>query len=83
MAIVTASSRGQIVIPKDIRKKLNISAGKKLSVKLEGDRVILAPLPDDPVEAYCGIFEGKSSLTQDLIEERKKEKRREEKKIVG
>ena len=83
MLVVTASSRGQIVIPKDIRKRLNIVAGKRLAVKAEGDRVLLTPLPDDPVEAFCGIFEEKSSLTRALAEHRQKDKQREEKKIAG
>ena len=83
MLVVTASSRGQIVIPKEIRKRLNIVAGKRLSVKAEGDHVLLTPLPDDPVEAFCGIFKEKSSLTRALTDLREKDKRREEKKIVG
>lgn len=83
MQVVTASSRGQIVIPKEIRKQLNIVAGKKLSVKAEGDQVLLTPLPDDPVDAFCGIFEEKSSLTRALAEHRKKDRHREEKKIAG
>ncbi|MEJ2167308.1 MAG: AbrB/MazE/SpoVT family DNA-binding domain-containing protein [Desulfobacterales bacterium] len=83
MNIVTASSRGQIVIPKEIRNRLNIVAGKKLSIKAEGDHVLLTPLPDDPVEAFCGIFEDKSSLTRALTEHREKDKYREEKKIAG
>jgi AbrB family looped-hinge helix DNA binding protein len=83
MHIVTASSRGQIVIPKEIRKRLNIVAGKRLSIKAEGDQVLLTLLPDNPVEAFCGIFKEKSSLTGALTDHRQKEKHREEKKIVG
>jgi AbrB family looped-hinge helix DNA binding protein len=83
MIVVTASSRGQIVIPKEIRKRLNIVAGKRLSIKVEGDHVILKPLPNDPVEAFCGIFKEKSSLTGALTGYRKKDKKREEKKMVG
>ncbi len=83
MQVVTASSRGQIVIPKEIRKRLNIVAGKRLSVKAEGDRVQLMLLPDDPVEAFCGIFKEKSSLTKALTEQREKDKHREDKKIAG
>jgi len=49
MPIVTTSSRGQIVIPKEIRKQLQIVPGKKLSIKLENDHVRLTPLPDDRV----------------------------------
>jgi AbrB family looped-hinge helix DNA binding protein len=83
MPVVTASSRGQIVIPKEIRRRLNIVAGKKLLIKTDGDSVVLTPLPDDPVEAFCGIFEQTSSLTKALIHHRKKEKQVEEKKITG
>jgi len=83
MQIVTASSRGQIVIPKEIRKRLNIVTGKRLSVKAEGGQVLLTPLPDDPVEAFCGIFKERSSLTRALTEYREKDKHREEKKIIG
>jgi AbrB family looped-hinge helix DNA binding protein len=73
MAIITTSSRGQIVIPKDIRKRLNILPGKKLLVKAEKNQVIITPLPDDPVEFFCGIFKDRSSLTKALINERRKE----------
>ena len=83
MTIVTASSRGQIVIPKDIRRRLNISPGKKLLIKAEKDQAIIMPLPDDPVEYFCGFFKDKSSLTKALIKERLKEQNRESKKIAG
>ncbi len=83
MAIVTASNRGQIVIPKDIRKQLQIVPGKKLLLKAEGDHVIITPLPDDPVEYFCGFFKDRSSLTKALIDERRKDRNRESKKIVG
>lgn len=83
MSVVTTSSRGQIVIPKDVRKKLNILPGKKILVKAEGDRAILLPLPDDPVEHFCGIFKKGPSLTKALLSERKKERDRENKKVAG
>jgi AbrB family looped-hinge helix DNA binding protein len=83
MNVVTASSRGQIVIPKEIRRRLNIVAGKKLAIKIEGDHVLLTPLPDDPIEAFCGIFENASSLTKALTEQREKDRQHEEKKIAG
>ena len=82
MPIVTTSSRGQIVIPKDVRKQLKISPGKKLLVRTEGDRVILFPLPDDPVDHFCGIFQKGTSLTKALLAERQKERAHEAKKIT-
>ena len=83
MIVVTTSARGQIVIPKEIRKKLKIVPGKRLLVKLEGDHVYLTPLPDDPVKSFCGVFADGPSLTRALIEERQEEREREAKKITG
>ena len=83
MQIVTASVRGQIVIPSKIRKQFNILPGKKLVVKIEGEHIVLTPMPDDPVESFCGIFEDKDSLTQALLRERRKERKREDKKSAG
>jgi AbrB family looped-hinge helix DNA binding protein len=83
MFVVTTSSRGQIVIPKDIRKRLQIVPGKKLLIKAERDQVIITPLPDDPVQYFCGFFRDRSSLTKALTHERRKDRDRESKKIAG
>ena len=83
MSVVTTSSRGQIVIPRDVRRKLNIKPGKKILIKAEKDRAVLLPLPDDPVDHFCGIFQKGSSLTKELLSERRKERNREEKKTAG
>jgi len=83
MPVVTTSSRGQIVIPRDIRKQLQIIPGKKLLVKVEGERAVITPLPDDPVESFCGFFEGRGSLTKALLDERRRDKGHEAKKTAG
>ncbi len=83
MQIVTTSDRGQIVIPKKVRQQLDIGPGKKLLIKTEEGRITLQPLPDDPVDHFCGFFKGKSSLTKALLSERKKERRREDKALDG
>jgi AbrB family looped-hinge helix DNA binding protein len=83
MAIVTASSKGQIVIPKDIRKRLNIVSGKKLVIKSDGNQVFITPLPDNPVDAFCGIFQEGESLTEALMSEKRREKTLEKKDRSG
>ena len=83
MHIVTASNRGQIVIPKEIRKKFQIAPGKRLLVKVEADHILITPLPDDPVEQFCGVFKDGPSLTKALLDERRKDRDRESKKTTG
>ena len=82
MTVVITSSRGQIVSPRDIRKKLQIVPGKKILVRAQENQAVLIPLPDDPVEEFCGIFMEGPSLTEALLAERKKEREREEKKAA-
>ncbi len=77
MNIVTTSSRGQIVIPKNIRNELKIGPGKRLLIKIEEAHAIIMPLPDDPVEHFCGYFKDRSSLTKALLDERQKDRARE------
>lgn len=53
---VTVSSRGQIVIPVELRRKLGLSAGKHLRLYESGSKVILVPELEDPVEAGFGFL---------------------------
>jgi hypothetical protein len=40
-------------------------------------------MPDNPVDYYCGVYAGDSSLPETLIEERKKDLDHEEEKAAG
>jgi len=42
MERVTVSSKGQIAIPKSIRDSLNLIAGTKLTLELDGQRIVLS-----------------------------------------
>jgi len=77
-AIVT--TKGQIVIPSAIRRHLKIKNGTKLHVSEEGDKIILQPLTSDYFEKMAGVLNTKGKLTKALLEERAKEKRREDSK---
>ena len=83
MNIVKTSSKGQIVIPAEIRKKLGIKPGQKVAFTLVGDKAVIEPLPEDPIKALRGILKGKPSMTKALLKDRKKEIEREEKVVAG
>lgn len=80
MSVMTTSSKGQVVIPKKVRDKVGIKTGSRVIVKAVDGHVEIHPLPENPVEYYCGIFKEGSSLTKALIKERKKDALNEEKK---
>ena len=83
IATTRLSSKGQVVIPKADREKLGIKPGAKVIVKAVSDHIEIYPLPENPVEYFCGIFEEGSSLTHALIKDRKEEAERERKKGAG
>jgi AbrB family looped-hinge helix DNA binding protein len=79
MPIVKTHAKGQIIIPKEIRERLGIKPGKRLSVKLVNDHLEIRPLPDDPIEFLTGIFKDYSrSMSAELLEERRKDDRIDE-----
>lgn len=82
MSVVRTLGKGQVVIPKEIRRALGIRPGTRFHVRIEGKEVVLFPLPDDPIRALRGVAKGGSSLTKALLEDRKEELEREEKKLA-
>ena len=80
--IVTTLGKGQVVIPKAIRDRLGLTPGRKLAVEIHDKDIVLHPLPKDPINALCGILKGKGSLTKTLLQERRKEREREDRKFA-
>ena len=78
MYTVTVSTKGWVVIPKDLREKYRLKKGTRVQVVDYGGVLALVPLPDDPVDALHGMLEGGPSLTADLLTERARERVREE-----
>ena len=80
MAAVVTSAKGQVVIPKKEREMIGIKPGSKVIVELVNDHIEIRPLPEDPVEHFCGVFKKGSSLTRSLLKERKEDLKREKEK---
>jgi AbrB family looped-hinge helix DNA binding protein len=73
MLIVKTSSKGQVVIPKEVREKLGITPGKKLLFRVIENHAKITPLPDDPIKEMRGILKGGKSMAKALLRERKKD----------
>lgn len=43
MASSTLTSKGQMTLPKEVRKRFNLKAGDKLDVVVEEERIVLIP----------------------------------------
>jgi AbrB family looped-hinge helix DNA binding protein len=78
MHTTTVSAKGWVVIPKSIREKHGLRKGSRVQVLDYGEILAIVPLPDDPIEALHGMFEGGPSLTRELLAERERERAREE-----
>lgn len=80
-AYLTISSKGQLVIPAAIRDELGIEPGTKVEARVEGGNVVLdfetlaAKLRK--IDAMQGFTAGGPSMTDALLEERRRERERE------
>ncbi len=79
MPIVKTSTKGQIVIPKEIREKLGITPGKKVLLRIVDKHAEITPLPEDSIKAMRGILKGGRSLAKELMAERKRDNKIDEK----
>jgi AbrB family looped-hinge helix DNA binding protein len=75
------SQKGWVVIPAELRKKYHLAPGDEVEMVDYGGVIALVPLPKDPVWQGFGILKDGPSLTEALIEERKQEQEREQRKI--
>jgi len=51
----TLSSKGQVVLPSAVRRKLGLLPGATLEVALEADRIVLAPISETPRPPTLGL----------------------------
>lgn len=77
MTYTSITTKGQVVIPSMIRKRLNLKIGTRFCVSESGGKIVLQPLTADYFDRVAGILADKGDLVKALLAERKKEKERE------
>jgi AbrB family looped-hinge helix DNA binding protein len=75
------STKGQVVIPSEVRKKLGLEPGTPISIEVSGHRLIIEPqtlkAKIQHIKAMRGITAGRPSGTDMLLEDRRMERERE------
>lgn len=70
--------KGQIVIPSKMRKKLGLKKGTKVCLVDHGDEIIIRALTKDYFEKMAGALKTAGQLSKKILEDRVKDKAREE-----
>jgi AbrB family looped-hinge helix DNA binding protein len=69
--IMTVSTKGQLVIPSQMRDALGIEPGDRVALTLEDGAILLRPVSERLVDETCGMFAGKISMADELQKERR------------
>jgi len=56
MSTATVTSKGQVTIPADVRRALQIESGDQLFFMVEGERGVLVPTHRQSIMAFQGIL---------------------------
>jgi AbrB family looped-hinge helix DNA binding protein len=70
--ITSVSTKGQFVIPAEMRTALGIKPGTRIAVTQDGSRIVLEPVSEELVDKTRGIFRGKPSLSAELKRQRQR-----------
>jgi AbrB family looped-hinge helix DNA binding protein len=64
--ITTVSTKGQFVIPAQMRESLGIKPGTRIAVTQEESRIVIEPVTHELVEKTRGMLKGGPSLFKEL-----------------
>ena len=56
VAVSRMGPKGQVVVPKRLRDRLHMGPGDRVVFDLEGDRLVLTPLPSHTASDLLGIL---------------------------
>jgi len=78
METTHVTSKGQLVIPARLRKKYGITSGTAIRFIERENEILLQPVTSEYIRSVRGMLKSKTSATRELLEERSREKKREE-----
>jgi AbrB family looped-hinge helix DNA binding protein len=82
MPIAVLTSKGQMTIPKEVRKALNLKPSGKIVIMVDGDQAILKPLKGDILDIGGSIAIPNSEKPVDFRKIREEVRKRVAKKVA-
>ena len=76
----SVTTKGQLVIPAGIRRRLGIKAGTRVRFIERGGEIVLQPVTSAAIRGLCGVLKSDTSVTAQLLADRAKDREREEQK---
>ena len=73
MDSVYVTTRGRIVIPARLRRKLSIKPGTRVCFIERGSESLFQPITKQCIRRLCGMLKSKTSVTQELLKERRRD----------
>jgi AbrB family looped-hinge helix DNA binding protein len=73
-SFTTVSSKGQVVIPSELREQLGIAAGTRIAIRVEKDHLVLEPITEAYIHSFRGALKGPVSMVEANIREKRFEK---------
>ena len=80
MNTITISNKGWVVIPAELRKKYHLTPGTEVVIVDYGGVLSIVPAYKDPIKQGRGLLKDLPGLTGDLLNERTRERKREDSK---
>lgn len=74
------SSKGQVVVPAELRQRLGLEKGTRATWKEEEGRLILTPITErilDEIQGFLKPRPGEPSMFEEHFKERERERKRE------
>jgi AbrB family looped-hinge helix DNA binding protein len=74
------SSKGQVVIPAELREQLGLDKGTRATWKEEKGRLVLTPMTEKRIDEIMGFLKpasGAPTMFDELFAERERERQRE------
>ncbi|MGE5347016.1 MAG: AbrB/MazE/SpoVT family DNA-binding domain-containing protein [Acidithiobacillales bacterium] len=81
MDTAAVTSKGQLVVPARLRRRYGIKPGTKIRFIERPDGILFQPVTPEYIRSVCGMLSSDTSVTEDLLKERARDREREDAKL--